>query len=256
VQGSLVKLKTPYDIKKIKSASLISIGCFKYLQSFLCSGQTTFQIDKVIDEYLAKNNASPSFKEINGYKFSSCISINDEAVHGLPDRDRVITSGDIVTIDIGVKKDKYYTDSSFSFIIAPVSNENNFLLKTTYSAMLKGISQLYPGNTINRCGDEISKFVKKNNLNLIKKFSGHGVGFNHHEEPLVLNFFAPKNDLVLQEGMVLAIEPVVTFGSGEVYLDKNGWTYKTKDKKSTCQFEHTVCITKDGPKILTYWENL
>jgi len=194
-------------------------------------------------------------QEINNFPFSSSISINDEAVHGFPTSKKFI-EGDIVTIDIGIKLDKYYSDASYTYPIGEISYEKQRLRNACFTAMQNGIKTLVPGGSLKKTGRVIQESAFKNEFNVIKQFTGHGIGFNHHEDPYIINFFSKKNDIKLEKDMVLAIEPVLTSGCGEVFLSDNQWTYSTTDRKPAVQFEHTVHISDTGPVILTDWENL
>ncbi|MFC1504395.1 type I methionyl aminopeptidase [Spirochaetota bacterium] len=246
-------IKNPYNIKKIKEASYVLVSCFSALRKKMKAGITTREIDTFIHNYITKNGAEPSFREIGGYRYASCISVNNEAVHGLPS-DRALQDGDVLTIDIGVKKSKYYSDAAWTYAIGDIDDHKTKMIKACYSALLAGIKELCPGNDISKVGKRIESVVKKSGFHVLKEFTGHGVGFNHHEEPHVLNFYSKGIDAKIQKGMVIAVEPVITDSKDNAQLSSNGWTYTVKEGSIAVQFEHTVYVSDNGPVILTYWE--
>ena len=184
------------------------------------------------------------------YPATLCISINDEVVHGIPNEDRVIESGDIVSVDCGVKHDGLFTDHAVTIMVGEVSDEARKLVLAAEEALALGIKAAKPGDTVGDIGYAIESFIN-NRYGIIRILSGHGVGRHIHEDPYVPNFGEPGTGAVLEPGMVIAIEPMITLGSEEVDLYNDGYTYVTKDRSLAAHFEHTVLITDSGPEILT-----
>ena len=247
----LVRLKTEDDIKRIKESGLIIYNLFKKIESIDFDGVSTWELDTFIDDYILKNRARPAFKTIRGYSFASCISINNVATHGIPNKKKKIMSGDIVKIDTGTVMNGYFADSCSTFKIGNVSERAHKLVDAAYTALLKGIAEIYPNKNIGDIGYAIEKYVNDLGYNVIKNFAGHGVGFALHEAPVVPHYGVRKQGEILQEGMVLTVEPIVTEGSDKLITQDDGWTSITHNGKLSAQFEHTVAITSSGALILT-----
>jgi len=189
---------------------------------------------------------------VKGKRFSgsACISVNDEVVHGIPG-DRVLKNGDIISIDVGVKKNGYYGDSAFTFPVGEISAKYKKLLNVTQESLFKGIEQAVEGNFVNDISVAIQNYVEGNGYGIVRELVGHGIGRNLHEDPAVPNYYNPDNKVRLVEGMVIAIEPMVNYGTHEVYTKKDGWTIVARDNQPSAHFEHTVVIRKGKAEILT-----
>ncbi len=208
-------------------------------------------IDEIVYKRLTKMNAYPAFLGFEGYPASICISINEEVIHGIPDKKRVFKDGDIVSIDMGVRYKGYIADSAYTFGIGKISPDAEKIIKVTYNALYQGIKQAVIGNRIGDIGYAIQSYVEEFGYNVVKDFVGHGVGLELHEEPAVPNYGKPHTGRRLKKGMVLAIEPMVNAGGADVVIKDNGWTAITADGSLSAHFEHTVAITENGPQILT-----
>lgn len=247
----MIRIKNNVDRIRIKKSSQINSSCFTHIKRFIKPGITTLELDKLIDKYIERQNAKASFKEVKKYKHSSTISINEEVIHGVPGT-RTLNEGDVVSIDIGVNKDNYYSDAACTFLLGK-ENKKFDLIKTCYESLIAGINELVPGKKLNMVGKAIESYVTSKGYFLVKQFSGHGVGFDHHESPIVPNFYAENNEEIIKAGMVLAIEPVILESESEVYLSENG-TYVAKNGSTAVHFEHTVYVSENGPEILTHWQ--
>ncbi len=214
-------------------------------------GVSTKRIDEYIMKKISNSNSIPAFLGFHGYPGNSCISINEEVVHGLPDEKRIIKNGDIVSVDIGVKHNGYIADSAVTYMVGDVSSDASKLMDVTYNSLLKGIQQAVVDNRIGDIGFAIESYADSFNYNVVRDFVGHGVGIEVHEEPQVPNYGKKGKGVRLKSGMVLAIEPMVSMGSGDVIVKKNGWTVVTAEKMLSAHFEHTVAIINNGPVILT-----
>lgn len=214
-------------------------------------GMTTLELDAVIRRYIEGQGAKPSFLGLYGFKGSACISINHQVIHGIPSRDVIIRDGDIVSVDVGACKGGYHGDSAYTFAVGDVTPEARRLLDTTRESLYLGIKQAVKGNRIGDIGHAIQKYVEARGYSVVREYTGHGVGASVHEDPSVPNFGTPHRGYRLEEGMVIAIEPMINAGTAGIRQLGDGWTVVTADGELSAHFEHTVAITADGPVILT-----
>jgi methionyl aminopeptidase len=246
-----VRLKTEDDIKRIKESGLIIYNLFKKIESMNLEDISTWELDTFIDDYILKNKARPAFKTVQGYAFASCISINNVATHGIPNKKKKIKAGDIVKIDTGTVMNGYFADSCTTFKIGEITESAHKLVDAAYTALLKGIAEIYPNKNIGDIGYAVEKCVNDFGYKVIKNFTGHGIGFALHEAPVVPHYGTKKQGVLLQEGMVLTVEPIVTEDSDKLITQDDGWTSITNNGKLSAQFEHTVAVTSAGALILT-----
>ncbi|MFQ3548443.1 MAG: type I methionyl aminopeptidase [Armatimonadota bacterium] len=247
----MVVLKTPLEIEKMRVAGGVVAKCLKEISESIIPGETTtMDIDKLAEELLKKYNAISSFKNYRGYPATACVAVNEEVVHGIPGI-RVLKEGDIVGIDLGAIVDGWHGDSAITVAVGKVSKAAEKLMQVTKDALYKGIDAAKPGNRLSDIGNAIQNYVEKHGYTVVKDLAGHGIGKEMHEDPQVLNYGSPGRGLLLEEGMTLAIEPMVNIGSFKVITLPDNWTVVTKDGSLSAHFEHTVAITKDGPDILT-----
>ena len=212
---------------------------------------TTWEIDTFVEDFILKNRARPAFKTVRGYDFTSCISVNEVASHGVPSKKVKIHSGDIVKIDTGTVMNGYFADSCNTFCVGTVSEDARRLVNIAYQALMTGISEIGHGKFIGDIGYAVETFVKSKGCSVVRNFTGHGVGFALHEPPVVPNYGLRGRGVEMIEGMVITVEPIVTTGSGRLVVQDDGWTSVTSDGSLAAQFEHTIAVTKDGPVILT-----
>jgi len=213
-------------------------------------GITVLELDQVAQAFIKKNGGYPAFLDYQGFPNSLCISVNDVVVHGIP-TDYRIQDGDIVSVDCGVKKDGFYGDSCFTFLVGKVSNEKIQVCKTTFKALSKGIEQAIEGNFIGAVGNSIQQFAEKEGCSVVRELSGHGIGRKLHEEPNVPNFGKQYKGDKLVAGMVIAIEPMINAGTRKIYQHNDGWTIKTLDGKPSAHYEHTVVVGFKKADILS-----
>ena len=218
-------------------------------------GISTWELDKLAEEYTISKGFIPAFKGYQNFPSSICASVNDEVVHGLPSKNKILKKGDIIGIDFGVYDGTFYADSAFTFPVGDVGDNITKLLNVTKESLNLGIQKAQVGNKIHDISKAIQDHIEKNGFTVVRSYVGHGIGKDLHEEPHVPNFILNNKDrsksMKLKEGMVLAIEPMVNVGNFEVELSNDNWTVKTCDGSLSAHFEHTVALTKDGPKILT-----
>lgn len=227
----------------------------KILRSFkkeVKVGASTKDIELFFDRYIDKySGMKAAFKGYHGYPASVCISVNDEVIHGIPSRERIITDGDLVGVDLGIEYKGIFVDCAFTYAVGKISSEAKKLLKVGSLALKRGIEAARIGNTIGDIGYAVQRCVEGFGLSVVRRFVGHGIGRQLHCSPEVPNFGFPDQGEAIEEGMILAIEPMINLGSYQVDVMDDGWTAKTRDGTLSCHFEHTVVITKKGPKIIT-----
>ena len=247
----MVILKTLEQIYRIrKSCNLVS-AALSILSKEVKPGITTNYLDKLAEEFAYDNNAIPAFKGYKGFPYSICASVNNEIVHGMPS-EKILNEGDIISIDYGLNLDGYFGDSSVTLPVGEVSDKTKELIQAGQECLYLGIEQVYNGNRLNRISHAIFSHAREKNYNVIKQFVGHGIGLDLHEPPQVPNYTkTPNEGLLMQPGLILAIEPMIVGGYNKVIVDKNGWTARTVDNSLAVHWEHTILITGEGTEILT-----
>ena len=248
----MIRLKSPEDIEGIADAGRIIHSLFEILPEKLAPGVSTKKIDEFIEAYIRDHGARPAFKGYRGYPSASCISVNDEVVHGIPSEKKILRESDIVGIDVGVEKGGYYADSAWTFAIGQVSEEDKRLMETTLLALQRAIKKAETATHIGDISYTIQRTVEKAGFSVVRDFVGHGVGFDIHEPPMVPNYGTPKRGERISPGMVLAIEPMVNAGTWKVQIDpEDGWTVRTLDGKKSAHYEHTIAILDGEVRVLT-----
>ena len=246
----MISIKSKREIDLLRIAGHIVYETHQYLKPYIKAGITTKELDTLAESFIRSKGATASFKGYEGFPATLCISINEEVVHGFPS-ERKLENGDIISIDIGACYQGYHGDSAWTYAVGEVSEENQYLLEHTEKALYEGIKQVQPGAHIGDIGAAIEAYAEKHHLGVVKELVGHGVGCDVHEEPDVPNYGRKGTGPKLREGMVIAIEPMLTLGSPDIYIDDNDWTIITEDGSMAAHFEHTVVVTKDGVEILT-----
>ena len=247
----MIVLKTNRELALMREACIISAGALKLAGEAVQPGVTTAEIDKIAHDYIVRCGAEPNFLNYNGYPATACISINDEVIHGIPSKKRVIKEGDIVSIDLGARLNGYNGDNAATFAAGAISSEAKRLCDTTRESLYVGIQKAVAGGRVGDIGAAIAKYCEDRGFSVVREFIGHGIGKSLHEEPSVPNYGTPGRGVRLLPGMTIAIEPMINMGSAGVKTLPDGWTVKTRDGKLSAHFEHTVAITPNGPKILT-----
>lgn len=235
----------------MREAGRITGNALKVAGRTIEPGMTTRELDDVIRRYIEGEGAKPSFLGLYGFKGSACISINNQVIHGIPSRDVVIHSGDIVSVDVGAFINGFHGDSAYTFACGEISPEAQKLLDATRESLYIGIKQATKGNRIGDIGHAIQEYVEARGYSVVREYAGHGVGASVHEDPTVPNYGTPHRGYRLEEGMVIAIEPMINAGTPYIRKLSDGWTVVTADGALSAHFEHTVAVTSDGPVILT-----
>lgn len=246
-----IELKSKEDIEIMRRGGKILANIFKNIEKEVKENITTYDLARKVEQLMKEYKVKPAFKGYRGYPEVICVSINEEIVHGIPNKNKYIRSGDIVSIDIGIEYEGFFLDSAKTYAIGEVSPLAIKLLKVTEEALWKGIEKAKIGARLSDISWAIQEHVEKHGFNVVRDFVGHGIGRRLHEPPNVLNYGPPGMGPILEEGLVIAIEPMVVTGSFEVRVLENGWTAVTIDDGLAAHFEHTVAITKDGPIVLT-----
>ncbi|OWR30784.1 type I methionyl aminopeptidase [Saccharibacillus sp. O23] len=246
----MITLKSEREIAMMDAAGDVLAACHKEIAKMIKPGITTMEIDRFVEKFLKQHGAKPEQKGYNGYEYATCASINDEVCHGFPRR-QPLKSGDIVTIDMVVNLNGALADSAWTYAVGEVSEEDERLMEVTLRALELGVEQAVVGNRLGDIGHAIQSYVESEGFSVVREYTGHGIGPTIHEKPQVLHYGEPGKGQRLKEGMVITIEPMVNAGVWQTKRDDNGWTARTEDGRNSAQYEHTLAITKDGPRILT-----
>lgn len=247
----MIVLKSEREIEVMKTACRISAEALKKAGEAVEPGISTAQIDELIRKFIEKSGATPTFLGYNGFPASACISINNEVIHGIPAKDRIIKSGDLVSIDLGATINGFNGDTAATFAAGEISEEAKRLMETTEQSLYEGIKAAVPSGRLGDIGNAIQSYCEKHGYSVVREFTGHGIGTNLHEDPAVPNFGTKGRGVRLAPGMTLAIEPMINIGKAAIRKMPDNWTIVTADGKLSAHFEHTIAITSNGPIILT-----
>lgn len=247
----MIVLKNEREIKQMLLACRISAEALQVAGNAVEPGVSTWEIDKIVRNFIESKGAKPTFLNYNGFPASACISINDEVIHGIPDKAHILRAGDIVSIDLGAFIDGYIGDTAATFACGDISPEAKRLIETTEQSLYLGIEKAVPGGRLGDIGFAVQHYCEERGFGVVREYTGHGVGRHLHEDPAVPNYGTPGRGVRLVPGMTIAIEPMINGGTASVKTLSNGWTVKTADGKLSAHFEHTVAVTSDGPLIMT-----
>lgn len=251
----MIHLKTKSQIDKMRSAAQIVVEVLEKMREMVEPGVTTWDIDYVAEEHALKKGAKPAFKGYSDYPGSVCFAINNEVVHGIPSKKKILKEGDIVGLDFGVNLDGFFGDSAVTIPVGNISSLAEKLLQVAKQSLDIGIQEACPNNRLFDISGAIQKYIENNGFSIVRSFVGHGIGKSLHEDPQVPNF-VPDNGsygkgMKLKPGMVFAIEPMVNVGSPDIKILGDGWTAVTVDGALSAHFEHTVAVMEEGPVVLT-----
>jgi methionyl aminopeptidase len=250
-----VTIKSHKEIELMRESCRIVAEVLRLLKGYVKPGITTIELDRIAEEFIRSQGGEPAFKgygadKNNLYSASLCTSIDDEVVHGIPSN-RKLQEGEILAVDVGVKKNQYYGDGAWTFEVGKVSEEKKRLMHVSEQALYKGIEQARAANRVHDISAAVQSHVEQAGFSVVRDLVGHGVGRQLHEEPAVPNFGVAGTGPILRKGMTLAIEPMVNYGKFHVCVNGDGWTVKTVDGTPSAHFEHTIVVTEDEPEILT-----
>ncbi len=247
-----VEIKSSREIEIMRKSSKIVATVLSEIRDLVKPGMSTLDLDVYAEKRIREHGAEPSFKGYHGFPGSICSSINNEVVHGIPSKKKIINDGDLLKVDTGAFFNGYHGDSCITICVGQTSDEAIKLSNVAQEALMRGIKQIKPQNKLLDIAGAIEDYVKSNGFSIVEDYTGHGVGRNLHEEPSVFNF--RTNDLpnvTLREGMTIAVEPIVNLGTKYCKTLRDGWTVITKDGNLSAQWEHTVLVTKNGYEVLT-----
>jgi len=247
----MIRVKSKEDIEKMRVAGRAVAIALKEVQKVVKVGMSAWEIEKVVLEVFRFYKVKAAFKGYNGYKYATCVSVNEEVVHGLPRKDKIFKEGDIVSVDTGAVYDGLYCDAAVTFIVGETDEKGRKLVEVTKTALEEAIKFIKPGIRVGDLSHFIQTFVENNGFNVIRDYVGHGIGVELHEEPQIPNYGLPNTGVILRPGMTIAVEPMVSEGRWETKVLDDGWTAVTIDGSRCAHFEHTLLITEDGVEILT-----
>jgi methionyl aminopeptidase len=249
----MIYLKTPEEIALLRASNQLVGKTLAEVAKYIKVGVTTLELDKIAEDFIRSNGAVPGFLGYGGFPNTLCVSVNDQVVHGIPSN-YALKDGDIVSVDCGVLQNGYYGDSAYTFCVGNVDEKVKKLLKITKESLSLGIDSAQHGNRIGDIGYAIQKHCQAAGFSVVRKLVGHGVGRNLHEDPEVPNFGKRGQGVLLKEGMVIAIEPMINMGNRDVVQEKDGWTIRTIDRKPSAHFEHTIAVRKGKAEILSTFD--
>jgi methionyl aminopeptidase len=248
--------KTEAEIALMRESALLVGKTIAVVAKEIKPGVTTSQLDAIAEKFILESGGVPSFKNYKGYPFATCISVNDAVVHGFPN-DVPLKEGDVISVDVGVFKNGFHGDSAYTFAIGNPAPEVLQLLRTTKESLYKGIEKATAGNRVGDIAFAVQDYTEKQRgYGVVRELVGHGLGRKLHEDPQVPNFGKRGTGAKLQEGLTIAIEPMINLGVKDVTYDDDGWTIRTKDRKPSAHYEHTVCIRKNRADILSSFEEI
>ena len=250
----MIEVKNDSELQKMREAGKVTAAGLKLMTELVKPGISTWELDAAAEKTIRSFGATPLFLGYYGFPGSICASVNEEVVHGIPKKDRILKSGDIISIDTGARLDGFCSDAAITLGVGKVSDEAQRLMDVTKKSLYKAIGQVKPGNRLGDVEHAVETFAIANGMGVVRDYCGHGIGRNMHEEPSIPNFGRPGTGPLLEKGMVLAIEPMLTAGTYKVRELDDGWTVVTADGKYAAHFEHTVAVTAHGSEIFTAFE--
>ena len=246
----MISIKSEREIELMRQAGMLVSRMHKFIKPYIKEGITTKELDRLCEEFILDNGGVPTCKGYEGFPATLCTSVNDMVVHGIPDNYK-LKNGDIITIDVVIGYKGYQGDAAWTYAVGSISDDKKYLMEHTEKALYEGIKMVKPGNRIGDISHAIEMYANDHKLGIVRELCGHGIGVDMHEDPDVPNYGVSGTGPILKEGMVICIEPMLTFGKRYVYLMDDEWGVKTEDGLPAAHYEHTVLVTKDGYEILT-----
>ena len=252
----MIIYKTQEQVEQVRKNCLILNNAIAEVAKKIKPGISTMYLNDLAEKFIRDHDSIPSFKNYHGFPYACCISVNDAVVHGFPTKDE-LKDGDIVSIDAGVYKNGFHGDSAYTMAIGNVSDAVKKLMRITKDSLYKGIEKAVVGNRVGDIAYAIQEYTeRKNGYGVVRELVGHGLGKELHEDPQVPNYGKRGSGAKLNDGLVIAIEPMINMGRKEVYNDKDGWTIRTKDGKPSAHYEHTICVRKNVADVLSSFDNI
>lgn len=247
----MIVVKTVRELQQMQDACTLSARALKLAGEMVEPGVSTYEIDMAVKKFIEGEGGKPSTLGYGGYPASTCISLNSVVVHGIPSKKTILRQGDIVSIDVCAYLNGYHGDNAYTFACGDISQEARAFLDATEESLYEGIKAAQAGNRVGDIGSAVQRYVEARSYGVVRDFTGHGVGAKLHEDPSIPNYGTPGRGPRLISGMTIAIEPMITAGDYHTRVLDDGWTAVTVDGSLAAHFEHTVCITPDGPRIMT-----
>ncbi len=257
----MIKLKTPEEIELMKIAGRVTAEVLDIMREVIRPGISTGELDRIAEEHIRKNNGIPAFKnyqpsrDMTPFPGTICASINEEVVHGIPDFNRILQEGDIISVDVGAYVGGWCGDAACTYPVGEISEERKKLLEVTEDSLNRAIASALKGNTLGDIGHAVEGYVKPLGFGVVRDYTGHGIGKKMHEAPQVPNYGKAGQGMTLKAGMTIAIEPMIMSGREDVKTGANGWTVSTVDGSDAAHFERSIVILDDGPEVLTKWQS-
>jgi methionyl aminopeptidase len=251
----MIHYKTEEEIDLIRESSLLVAKTHAEIAGLIKPGITTLMLDKIAEDFIMDNGGTPAFKGYNGFPNTLCMSPNEQVVHGIPN-DNILKSGEILSVDCGVVMNGYYGDSAFTYEVGEINDQLKTLLSVTKESLYKGIEMAVAGNKIGDIGCAVQKYAESFGFGVVRELVGHGLGKNLHESPEVPNYGENNKGIMLKEGLVIAIEPMINLGERGIMQHNDGWTITTIDRKPSAHFEHTIVVRNGKAEILSSFEEI
>ena len=247
----MITIKSEREIELMRHAGMLVSKMHQFIKPYIKAGISTYELDQLCEKFILDNDAVPTCKGFEGYPNALCTSINSVVVHGIPHKEDILKDGDIITIDVVIGYKGYQGDAAWTYAVGEVDSDKEYLMEHTEKALLEGLKMVKPGNRIGDISNAVQTYAEEHNLGVVRELCGHGIGKEMHEDPEVPNFGIPNTGPRLKPGMVICIEPMLTFGKRDVYLLDDEWTVVTQDDSPAAHYEHTVLVTEDGYEVLT-----
>ena len=248
----MITIKSEREIELMRKAGMLVSEMHKFIKPFIKEGISTLELDKLCEEFILNHDAVPSCKGYEGFPCTLCTSVNEVVVHGIPNKNKILKNGDIITIDVVIGYKGYQGDAAWTYAVGEIDDDKKYLMEHTEKSLYEGLKMVKPGNRIGDISYAVQQYADSHNLGIVRELCGHGIGRDMHEEPEVPNYVSLANpNPRIRKGMVFAIEPMINMGSWRVEVLNDNWTVKTIDKLPSCHWEHTVAITENGLEILT-----
>jgi methionyl aminopeptidase len=247
----MISIKSEREIDLMRAAGRIVALAHQEVAKHVQPGVSTYELDQIVEQVIRTNGATPSFKGYGGFPASACTSVNEQVVHGIPNKNVILQDGDLISIDIGANFKGYHGDSAWTYAVGTISDEVQQLMDVTKECLAKGLAQATAGNRVSDISHAVEAHADKFGYGVVREFVGHGVGKQLHEDPQIPNFGQPGRGPKLRAGMTLAIEPMINMGARQVRVLDDNWTAVTIDKKPSAHYEHTIVVTDGAPIILT-----
>ena len=246
----MITIKSDREIELMRKAGMLVSEMHRFIKPYIKEGITTLELDRLCEKFILEHDAVPTCKGFEGYPNALCTSVNDVVVHGIPNRKK-LKDGDIITIDVVIGYKGYQGDAAWTYAVGEVDDDKKYLMEHTEKALYEGLKEVKPGNRIGDISAAVQKYAEDHHLGVVRELCGHGIGRDMHEDPEVPNFGTPNTGPRLKPGMVICIEPMITFGKRYVEVLEDDWTVVTEDHSPAAHYEHTVLVTDDGYEILT-----